>query len=130
MIKKSQSFLKSKYTFKALKIKTPKLFGCPQKRGETLKILKQNPKKPNSADRAVAFVKVFKKKKTVFAYIPGISHNISTHTSLLYRGGLTQDLPRMRYKVVRGALNVSGVVGRTKARSKYGSRRVFSTMLF
>ena len=56
-------------------------------------------------------------------YIPGIKHTISQHTTLLYRGGKTQDLPRLRYKVIRGALNVGGVVGRTKARSKYGVKR-------
>ena len=99
------------------------MFKSPQKRGDCIKTLKLSPKKPNSAERAAAHIWVRGNKKKIYVYIPGIKHTISQHTTLLYRGGKTQDLPRLRYKVIRGALNVGGVVGRTKARSKYGVKR-------
>lgn len=82
-----------------------------------------SPKKPNSAERSAAHILIRGKPKKLYVFIPGVKHSISQHTSILYRGGKTQDLPRMRYKVIRGALSVSGVIGRTKGRSKYGVKR-------
>ena len=104
-------------------VKTKWLFASPQKKCECVKVLKMSPKKPNSAKRSVGVFKVSKKKKEIRLYIPGIGHSITMYTTGLFRGGKTQDLPSIRYKVIRGALNVSGVSGRTKARSKYGVKR-------
>lgn len=105
------------------KARTKWLFCSPQKRCECVRVLKASPKKPNSAKRAVGISKVSKRRKEIFIFIPGIGHTITTFTSGLFRGGKTQDLPRMYYKVIRGGLNISGVLNRTKARSKYGVRR-------
>lgn len=116
--------IKKKRRIGYVKLKNRWLFGCPQRRGECIRALKQSPKKPNSAERSVAYVRVPQYRKKLFVYIPGIKHSITTHTTLLYRGGKTQDLPRMQYKVIRGAIHATPVAGRTKARSKYGVKRM------
>ncbi|KAI8978668.1 ribosomal protein S12 [Trametes punicea] len=102
--------------------KSPLLEGNTQKKGVVSQIFIAKPKKPNSAKRKVAKVKL-STGKTVQAYIPGEGHNLQEHSVVLVRGGRTQDLPGVRYKVVRGTLDFSGVVGRVTARSKYGAKR-------
>ncbi|KAI0372158.1 ribosomal protein S12 [Pilatotrama ljubarskyi] len=102
--------------------KSPLLEGNTQKKGVVSQIFIAKPKKPNSAKRKVAKVKL-STGKTVQAYIPGEGHNLQDHSVVLIRGGRTQDLPGVRYKVVRGTLDFSGVVGRLTARSKYGVKR-------
>ncbi|KAI0822293.1 ribosomal protein S12 [Trametes gibbosa] len=102
--------------------KSPLLEGNTQKKGVVSQIFIGKPKKPNSAKRKIAKVKLTT-GKTVQAYIPGEGHNLQDHSVVLIRGGRTQDLPGVRYKVVRGTLDFSGVVGRVTARSKYGAKR-------
>ncbi|KAI0670784.1 ribosomal protein S12 [Trametes maxima] len=102
--------------------KSPLLEGNTQKKGVVSQIVIAKPKKPNSAKRKVAKVKLTT-GKTVQAYIPGEGHNLQDHSVVLIRGGRTQDLPGVRYKVVRGTLDFSGVAGRLTARSKYGAKR-------
>ncbi|KAL1950255.1 hypothetical protein VTO73DRAFT_5379 [Trametes versicolor] len=102
--------------------KSPLLEGNTQKKGVVSQIFIAKPKKPNSAKRKVAKVKLTT-GKTVQAYIPGEGHNLQDHSVVLIRGGRTQDLPGVRYKVVRGTLDFSGVVGRVISRSKYGAKR-------
>ncbi|PIL22538.1 hypothetical protein GSI_15227 [Ganoderma sinense ZZ0214-1] len=102
--------------------KSPLLEGNTHKKGVVSQIFIAKPKKPNSAKRKVAKVKL-STGKTVQAYVPGEGHNLQDHSVVLIRGGRTQDLPGVRYKVVRGTLDFSGVVGRVTARSKYGAKR-------
>ncbi len=94
---------------------------CPQKRGVCTRIMTVTPKKPNSALRKVARVKLTNGVE-VTAYIPGIGHNLQEHFLVLVRGGRVKDLPGVRYHIVRGALDTLGVEGRKKARSKYGAK--------
>ena len=101
--------------------KSPVLSGCPQKRGVCLTVKTQPPKKPNSALRKVARVRLSNGKE-VTAYIPGEGHNLQEHSIVLVRGGRVRDLPGVRYHVVRGALDTSGVTDRRKSRSKYGAK--------
>lgn len=107
---------------KASKAKSPLLDNCPQKKGVCAQIFIMAPKKPNSAKRKVARVKLTN-GNTVMAYIQGEGHNLQEHSVVLVRGGRAQDLPGVRYKIVRGALDFGGVVGRMSARSKYGAQR-------
>ncbi|MHB0945867.1 MAG: 30S ribosomal protein S12 [Sedimentisphaerales bacterium] len=93
--------------------------GCPQKRGVCLIVRTQTPKKPNSALRKIARVRLTNGKE-VTAYIPGIDHNLQEHSTVLIRGGRVRDLPGVRYHIVRGTLDTSGVANRKKSRSKYG----------
>ncbi|KAI0720501.1 ribosomal protein S12 [Cerioporus squamosus] len=102
--------------------KSPLLEGNTQKKGVVSQVVIAKPKKPNSAKRKVAKVKL-STGKTVQAYVPGEGHNLQDHSVVLIRGGRAQDLPGVRYKVVRGTLDFSGVVGRLTARSKYGAKR-------
>ncbi|KAI1789616.1 ribosomal protein S12 [Ganoderma leucocontextum] len=102
--------------------KSPLLEGNTHKKGVVSQIFIAKPKKPNSAKRKVARVKL-STGKTVQAYVPGEGHNLQDHSVVLIRGGRTQDLPGVRYKIVRGTLDFSGVVGRVSARSKYGAKR-------
>ncbi|TIB64756.1 hypothetical protein E3P77_01256 [Wallemia ichthyophaga] len=102
--------------------KAPALENNPQKKGVCTKVYTTKPKKPNSAIRKVARVKL-SNGRVVRAYIPGEGHNLQEHSVVLLRGGRTQDLPGVRYKIIRGALDFSGVVGRANARSKYGSKK-------
>jgi len=102
--------------------KTPALKNNPQSRGICIKTFVINPKKPNSAKRKVARVRLTTEKE-VTAYIPGESHSIVEHSSLLIRGGRTKDLPGLKYKVIRGALDAIGALKRTTSRSKYGVKK-------
>ena len=96
--------------------------GAPQKRGVCLQVRTMTPKKPNSALRKIARVRLTNQME-VTAYIPGIGHNLQEHSVVLVRGGRVRDLPGVRYHILRGTLDASGVDGRTKGRSKYGSKR-------
>ena len=104
------------------KSKAPALVGCPQKRGVCLKVKTQTPKKPNSALRKVARVRLTSGFE-VSAYIGGEGHNLQEHSVVLVRGGRVKDLPGVRYHVVRGALDSLGVDGRNRGRSKYGVKK-------
>ena len=104
------------------KKKSPALKANPQKRGVCVRVYTTTPKKPNSALRKVARVKLVNGIE-VTAYIPGIGHNLQEHSIVLIRGGRTKDLPCVRYKIVRGALDTAGVVNRKQARSRYGTKR-------
>ena len=103
------------------KPKHPAMQGCPQKRGVCLQVKTMTPKKPNSALRKVARVRLVNGME-VTTYIPGIGHNLQEHSVVLVRGGRVKDLPGVRYKVIRGSLDASGVADRKKARSRYGSK--------
>ncbi len=109
-------------TDKPAKTKTPALQGSPQRRGVCVRVFTQTPKKPNSALRKVARVRLTTGIE-VGAYIPGEGHNLQEHSIVLVRGGRVKDLPGVRYKVVRAALDASGVRDRKKARSKYGAKK-------
>ncbi len=104
------------------KTKTPALRGAPQKRGVCTRVYTTTPKKPNSALRKVARVRLTNNVE-VTAYIPGIGHNLQEHSVVLVRGGRVKDLPGVRYKVIRGALDAQGVSGRRQARSRYGAKK-------
>ena len=104
------------------KSKTPALKGSPQRRGVCTRVYTATPKKPNSALRKVARVRLTSGIE-VTAYIPGVGHNLQEHSIVLIRGGRVKDLPGVRYKVIRGALDASAVVGRRQARSRYGAKR-------
>src|SRR5579864_6209662 len=101
------------------KTKTPALAGAPQKRGVCTRVMTQTPKKPNSALRKVARVRLTNGAE-VGAYIPGEGHNLQEHSVVLVRGGRVKDLPGYRYKVIRGTLDAAGVTDRKKSRSQYG----------
>ncbi|MDR0659472.1 MAG: 30S ribosomal protein S12 [Prevotellaceae bacterium] len=102
--------------------KAPALGSCPQRRGVCVRVYTTTPKKPNSAMRKVARVRLTNSKE-VNAYIPGEGHNLQEHSIVLVRGGRVKDLPGVRYHLVRGALDASGVEGRNQRRSKYGTKR-------
>lgn len=104
------------------KSKSPALVSSPQKRGVCTKVYTTTPKKPNSALRKVARVRLTNKYE-VTAYIPGEGHNLQEHSIVLIRGGRVKDLPGVRYHVIRGALDTSGVEGRNQRRSKYGTKK-------
>lgn len=105
----------------AKKATTPALKGAPQKRGVCTRVYTTTPKKPNSALRKVARVKLTNGME-VTAYIPGIGHNLQEHSIVLIRGGRVKDLPGVRYKIIRAALDTAGVKDRKQARSKYGAK--------
>ncbi len=105
---------------KIRKSKAPALQGCPQKRGVCVRVYTVTPKKPNSALRKVARVRLTNGIE-ITAYIPGIGHNLQEHSVVLVRGGRVRDLPGVRYKIIRGALDAAGVENRRKSRSKYGT---------
>ena len=102
--------------------KTKDLEGCPQKRGVCLQVKTMTPKKPNSALRKIARVRLSNGKE-VTAYIPGEGHNLQEHSIVLIRGGRVHDLPGVRYHIVRGTLDALGVDNRKQSRSKYGTKR-------
>ena len=104
------------------KSKSPALESCPQRRGVCTRVYTTTPKKPNSALRKVARVRLSNGKE-INAYIPGEGHNLQEHSIVLVRGGRVKDLPGVRYHIVRGALDTAGVAGRTQRRSKYGAKR-------
>ena len=104
------------------KSKSPALDSCPQRRGVCVRVYTTTPKKPNSAMRKVARVRLTN-SKDVNSYIPGEGHNLQEHSIVLVRGGRVKDLPGVRYHIVRGTLDTAGVAGRTQRRSKYGAKR-------
>ena len=107
---------------KPTKVKTPALKSSPQRRGVCTRVYTTTPKKPNSALRKVARVRLMSGFE-VTAYIPGVGHNLQEHSIVLVRGGRVKDLPGVRYKIVRGSLDTQGVRDRKQARSKYGAKR-------
>jgi small subunit ribosomal protein S12 len=102
--------------------KSPALGACPQKRGVCVRVFTSTPKKPNSALRKVARVRLTNGIE-VTTYIPGVGHNLQEHSIVLIRGGRVKDLPGVRYHVIRGTLDSMGVEGRKQSRSKYGAKR-------
>lgn len=115
LVRKGREELGKKSTAPALK-------ECPQKRGVCTRVYTTTPKKPNSALRKVARVRLTNSIE-VTAYIPGIGHNLQEHSVVLIRGGRVKDLPGVRYHIIRGALDTAGVAKRGQARSKYGAKR-------
>ncbi|TFH17965.1 MAG: 30S ribosomal protein S12 [Lentisphaerales bacterium] len=115
LVRKGRSRLRKKR-------KAPALDGRPQRRGVCLLVKTQTPKKPNSALRKVARVRLASGQE-VTAYIPGVGHNLQEHSVVLVRGGRVKDLPGVRYHIVRGTLDSMGVEGRKQSRSKYGAKR-------
>ncbi|WP_448522961.1 30S ribosomal protein S12 [Pseudothermotoga sp.] len=107
---------------KVEKSKAPALMGNPQKRGVCIRVTTMTPKKPNSALRKIARVRLSNGVE-VTAYIPGIGHNLQEHSVVLVRGGRVKDLPGIRYKIIRGTLDAAGVENRKQSRSKYGAKR-------
>jgi small subunit ribosomal protein S12 len=107
---------------KVAKTKTPALKGSPQRRGVCMRVYTTTPKKPNSALRKVARVRLSSQIE-VTAYIPGIGHNLQEHSIVLVRGGRVKDLPGVRYKIIRGTLDTQGVKNRRQARSRYGAKK-------
>ena len=115
LIRKSRQSMQEKSTAPALK-------NCPQKRGVCTRVYTTTPKKPNSALRKVARVRLTNSIE-VTAYIPGIGHNLQEHSVVLIRGGRVKDLPGVRYHIIRGSLDTAGVQNREQGRSKYGAKR-------
>ncbi len=109
-------------TLAASKTKSPALKGSPQKRGVCVRVYTTTPKKPNSALRKVARVRLTNGME-VTTYIPGVGHNLQEHSIVLIRGGRVKDLPGVRYHIVRGTLDTVGVANRKQGRSKYGAKR-------
>ncbi len=114
LIRKGRKKIKSKG-------KSVDLESCPQKKGVCLQVMTRTPKKPNSALRKVARVRLTNGKE-VTAYIPGEGHNLQEHSIVLIRGGRVRDLPGVKYHIIRGKLDTAGVDGRKRGRSKYGSK--------
>jgi small subunit ribosomal protein S12 len=106
----------------AARNKVPAMEACPQKRGVCTRVYTTTPKKPNSALRKVARVRLTSGVE-VTAYIPGVGHNLQEHSIVLVRGGRVKDLPGVRYKIIRGSLDTQGVRGRKQARSRYGAKK-------
>ena len=109
-------------TLMSSKTKSPALKSCPQKRGVCTRVYTTTPKKPNSALRKVARVRLTNQME-VTTYIPGVGHNLQEHSIVLIRGGRVKDLPGVRYHIVRGTLDTVGVANRKQGRSKYGAKR-------
>ncbi|GAA7443022.1 30S ribosomal protein S12 [Helicobacter pylori] len=108
------------------KTKSPALVECPQRRGVCTRVYTTTPKKPNSALRKVAKIRLTSKFE-VISYIPGEGHNLQEHSIVLVRGGRVKDLPGVKYHIVRGALDTAGVNKRTVSRSKYGTKKAKAT---
>jgi small subunit ribosomal protein S12 len=117
-----QQLVRSGRTSRKDKTKAPALKGSPQRRGVCTRVYTMTPKKPNSALRKVARVRLTSQIE-VTAYIPGVGHNLQEHSIVLVRAGRVRDLPGVRYKVIRGTLDTAGVKDRKKARSRYGAKR-------
>lgn len=117
----NQLVRKGRHTTKK-KSMSRKLEGSPQRRGMCIQVRTMNPKKPNSAIRKIARVRLTNGEE-VSAYIPGIGHNLQEHSVVLVRGGRVKDLPGVRFHIVRGVLDTAGVEGRRQGRSKYGTRK-------
>jgi|JI71714BRNA_FD_contig_71_264636_length_2748_multi_2_in_0_out_0_3 small subunit ribosomal protein S12 len=103
--------------------KTPALQKCPHKKGICLKIIQRTPKKPNSALRKIAKLKLFSNKKIVTAYIPGEGHNLQDYSVVLIQGGRVKDLPGVKYHIIRGKLDLQGLKARITSRSRYGTKK-------
>jgi len=114
--------IKSERIVQKNQTKSPALTSCPQRRGVCTRVYTTTPKKPNSALRKVARVRLSNGYE-VTSYIPGIGHNLQEHSVVLIRGGRVKDLPGVRYHIVRGVLDLQGVNGRLRSRSKYGTKR-------
>jgi small subunit ribosomal protein S12 len=123
MLTINQLSLKNSRKKKLFKIKTPALQNCPQKKGVCIKIFIRSPKKPNSACRKVAKIKLSTGKK-VEAYIPGEGHNLQQYSVILIRGGRTPDLPGIKYRLIRGKYDFKGVKNRKTSRSLYGVKNL------
>lgn len=108
---------------KKKKKRTKSLNGCPQKRGDCIRVFTMSPKKPNSANRSVARVSL-SNNKNVTVFIPGISHNLQKHSTVLIRGGRAQDLPGVHFRAIRGKFDLDRLYGLGKSRSKYGGRKL------
>ena len=117
-----QQLVRNGRTVIEIKSKSRALDACPQRRGVCVRVYTTTPKKPNSAMRKVARVRLTNEKE-VNAYIPGEGHNLQEHSIVLVRGGRVKDLPGVRYHILRGALDTAGVDGRKKSRSLYGAKR-------
>ena len=117
-----QQLVRNGRTVIEIKSKSRALDACPQRRGVCVRVYTTTPKKPNSAMRKVARVRLTNQKE-VNAYIPGEGHNLREHSIVLVRGGRVKDLPGVRYHILRGALDTAGVDGRKKSRSLYGAKR-------
>jgi small subunit ribosomal protein S12 len=117
-----QQLIRSERSKSQKKTKSPALKECPQRRGVCTRVYTTTPKKPNSALRKVARVRLTSGFE-VTAYIPGIGHNLQEHSVVLIRGGRVKDLPGVRYHIVRGTLDTTGVKDRSQSRSKYGTKR-------
>ena len=117
-----QQLIRKRRRLKQKKSKSPALEICPQKRGVCLQVKTMTPKKPNSALRKIARVRLSNKTE-VTSYIPGEGHNLQEHSIVLVRGGRVKDLPGVRYHIVRGTLDTAGVAKRKRSRSKYGTKR-------
>ena len=115
LVRQERKVLKSK-------TKSPALMNCPQRRGVCTRVYTTTPKKPNSALRKVARVRLTNGFE-VTSYIPGIGHNLQEHSVVMIRGGRVKDLPGVRYHIIRGTLDTAGVANRAKSRSKYGAKR-------
>ena len=114
--------IRHRRSLKIKRSKSPALTSCPQRRGVCLQVKTMTPKKPNSALRKIARVRLSNKVE-VTSYIPGEGHNLQEHSIVLVRGCRVKDLPGVRYHIVRGTLDTSGVADRKKSRSKYGAKR-------
>ncbi|MDY0003326.1 MAG: 30S ribosomal protein S12 [Polyangia bacterium] len=117
-----QQLIRNRRKAKVKKTSAPALKSCPQKRGVCVRVYTSTPKKPNSALRKVARVRLTNGME-VATYIPGEGHNLQEHSVVLIRGGRVKDLPGVRYHVIRGTLDAAGVSGRRQSRSKYGAKR-------
>ncbi|MCL5958180.1 MAG: 30S ribosomal protein S12 [Chloroflexi bacterium] len=120
-VKKKTTAPALRFTYNALENRVTRGKGCPQKRGVCTQVKTTTPKKPNSALRKIARVRLTNGME-VTAYIPGEGHNLQEHSVVLIRGGRVKDLPGVRYHIIRGALDAGGVANRRKGRSKYGAK--------
>lgn len=118
-----QQLIKRKKQIKKYKTKSPALEQNPQKKGVCLKVYTRTPKKPNSAIRKIAKVRLTNKVR-IIAYIPGEGHNLQEHSVVFVRGGRVKDLPGVRYHLIRGKYDFQGLQKRTKSRSKYGGKKL------
>ena len=118
----THQLIRQKRSVQKTKTKSPALVNCPQRRGVCTRVFTTTPKKPNSALRKVARVRLSSGFE-VNSYIPGIGHNLQEHSVVLVRGGRVKDLPGVRYHIIRGVLDTQGVEGRKRGRSKYGAKR-------
>lgn len=118
-----QQLVKKSRKNKVSRVKAPALEKCPHKKGVCLKVYTRTPKKPNSAIRKIAKVKLTNKFE-IIAYIPGMTHNLQEHSVVLIRGGRVKDLPGVRYHIIRGKYDFQGLQNRKKSRSKYGTKKL------